>query len=118
MVGNSAIANAVLRSKRRVYVIGTGLGQTNVYFYDAKGQQIEGLNVNVAHHLVTERKSAREVMVVRGAEENAKQIQIYECVPACSPAENASPAAPLPNYFILPNVTSVPGQVAASGGGR
>jgi len=118
MVGNSAIANAVLRSKRRAYVIGTGLGQANVYFYDAKGQQIEGLNVNVAHHLVTERNSAREVMVVRGAVENDKQIQIYECVPACSPAENASPAAPLPNYFILPNVTSVPGQVAASGGGR
>jgi len=117
MIGDSAIANAVLRSKRRAYVIGTGLGQTNVYFYDAKGHQIEGLNVNVAHHIVTERNSAREVLVVRGAEENPKQIQIYECVPACSPAENASPAAPLPNYFILPNVTSVPGQAETSGGG-
>src|SRR5258708_14266855 len=100
-VGDPKIANAVLRSKRRAYIIGTGLGQTNVYFYDAKGQQIEGLNVNVAHHLVTERNSAREVMVVRGAVENDKQIQIYECVHACSPAKNASPAPPLPNYFIL-----------------
>ena len=108
LVANPKIANAVLRSKRRAFIIGVGLGQTNVYFYDAKGQQIDGLNVNVADHVISERIPTREVLVVRGATENDKQIQVYECAPVCALAENATPAPPPPTYFVLPNVTSLP----------
>jgi Flp pilus assembly secretin CpaC len=108
LVANPQIANAVLRSKRRAFIVGTGLGQTNVYFYDAKGQQIEGLNVNVADHVISERIPTREVLVVRGAVENDKQIQVYECAPICALAENATPAPPAPTYLVLPNVTSLP----------
>jgi Flp pilus assembly secretin CpaC len=108
-VGNPKIANAVLRSKRRAYIIGTGLGQTNVFFYDPRGQQIEGLNVNVADHVVSERIAAKEILVVRGAIENEQQIQVYECIPNCALAENATPEKKTaPTYLVLPNVTSLP----------
>jgi Flp pilus assembly secretin CpaC len=109
LIGSPTVANVILRSKRRAYIVGTGLGQTNVYFYDSKGQQIDGLNVNVSHHVISERIPAREILVVRGADENVKQIQVYECEPICALAENATPAPPTtPTYLVLPNVTSLP----------
>jgi Flp pilus assembly secretin CpaC len=107
-VGNPKIANVILRSKRRAYIIGMGKGQTNVYFYDPKGQQIVGLNINVDDHLISERIPAREVMVVRGPVADDKQIQIYECTPSCSPAEIAAAEKPPQNIYVLPNVTTLP----------
>ena len=47
LVTNPKIVNAVVRSKRRVYVIGDGVGQTNVYFYGDDGRQIGALDVYV-----------------------------------------------------------------------
>jgi hypothetical protein len=109
LVGNPKIANAVLRSNRRAYIVGTGLGQTNVYFYDAKGQQIEGLNVNVSYHAVSERISEREITVVQGAKDGKEpDILVYECMPICSLAENAIPEKPPQPIYVLPNVTSLP----------
>jgi Flp pilus assembly secretin CpaC len=34
-----------LRSTRRVYLVGTTVGKTNVYFYDSSGDQIGALDV-------------------------------------------------------------------------
>lgn len=47
VVADKEIVTAVVDSKRRVYVIGKTLGQTNVYFYDADGRQIGALDVAV-----------------------------------------------------------------------
>src|SRR5438128_10537059 len=38
LVADPAIANAVIRSSRRAYIIGVKVGQTNVFFFDADGQ--------------------------------------------------------------------------------
>jgi hypothetical protein len=46
-VADKGIAVVVVQSKRRVYIIGAALGQTNVYFFDADGQQIDALNIAV-----------------------------------------------------------------------
>jgi pilus assembly protein CpaC len=40
LVADPTIANAVIRSSRRAYLIGVKVGQTSVYFFDADGQQI------------------------------------------------------------------------------
>jgi hypothetical protein len=98
-VANPKIANVVLRSKRRAFVIGTGHGQTNVFFYDAKGQQIDGLNVNVSDHEISEKIPAREITVVRGA---APQELIYECTPICVAVENAVAEKPPPTLLVIP----------------
>jgi Flp pilus assembly secretin CpaC len=108
-VGNPTVANAVLRSNRRVYIVGTGKGQTNVYFYDAHGQQIVGLNVNVDDHLIGERTPETEISVVSGGEASPSTIALYECNPVCSPLENAKvPLVAPPTFIVLPGSPSLP----------
>jgi pilus assembly protein CpaC len=51
LVANPAIANAVVRSARRAYIIGIAVGQTNVFFFDAEGRQITGLDIAVTRDL-------------------------------------------------------------------
>jgi pilus assembly protein CpaC len=38
LVADPKIANAVVRSSQRAYIIGAAVGQTNVVFFDADGQ--------------------------------------------------------------------------------
>jgi pilus assembly protein CpaC len=51
LVADPTIANAVVRSSRRAYIIGAKVGQTNVYFFDAEGVQIGGLDIAVTRDL-------------------------------------------------------------------
>ena len=47
VVADRTIATAVALSKRRVEIIGAGLGQTNIYFFDEHDRPLEGLDVAV-----------------------------------------------------------------------
>ncbi len=49
LVSSPAIVNAVVRTKRRAYIIGVAAGQTDVYFFDAVGRQIGALNIDVTN---------------------------------------------------------------------
>lgn len=49
LVSSPKIADAVMRSTRRAYLIGMEVGQTNVFFFDANGEQIAALEVQVQH---------------------------------------------------------------------
>jgi len=51
LVADPKIANAVIRSARRAYLIGVKVGQTNVFFFDAHGQQIAGFDIAVKRDL-------------------------------------------------------------------
>src|SRR5438105_3207193 len=51
LVADPTTANAVIRSSRRAYIIGVRVGQTNIFFFDAEGQQIGGLDVAVTRDL-------------------------------------------------------------------
>jgi pilus assembly protein CpaC len=51
LVADPLTANAVIRSARRAYIIGVKVGQTNVFFFDAEGQQIGGLDIAVTRNL-------------------------------------------------------------------
>jgi pilus assembly protein CpaC len=51
LVADPKIANAVVRSARKAYVIGITLGETDIIFFDGAGQQIESLAVSVARDL-------------------------------------------------------------------
>lgn len=52
-VADPKIANAVVRSARQAYLIGSAIGQTTVLFLDASGGQILSLDVNVGRDLGT-----------------------------------------------------------------
>ncbi len=51
LVADPKIANAVVRSSRRAYLIGVAIGQTNVFFFDAAGGQIAGFDIAVTRDL-------------------------------------------------------------------
>jgi pilus assembly protein CpaC len=51
LVADPKIANAVVRSAQRAYVIGAAVGQTNIVFFDSAGQQIAAYDIAVTRDL-------------------------------------------------------------------
>ncbi len=51
LVADPAIANAVVRSARRAYMIGVKVGQTSIFFFDGEGRQIAGFDIAVKRDL-------------------------------------------------------------------
>ncbi|MBN9042881.1 MAG: secretin [Rhizobiales bacterium 62-47] len=51
LVADPKIANAVIRSAQRAYIIGAAVGQTNIIFFDASGQQISAYDIAVTRDL-------------------------------------------------------------------
>ncbi len=51
LVADPKIANAVIRSSQRAYIIGTGIGQTNVVFFDAAGDQVASYDIAIKRDL-------------------------------------------------------------------
>jgi pilus assembly protein CpaC len=47
LVSNPEVANAVIRSSRKAFIIGAEAGQTNAYFFDAEGRQILNLEIRI-----------------------------------------------------------------------
>jgi pilus assembly protein CpaC len=47
LVSNPKVADVVLSTPRRIYVLGVGAGQTDAVFFDAAGRQLLNLNVRV-----------------------------------------------------------------------
>ena len=62
LVADPNIANAVVRSSRRAYIIGIKVGQTNVYFFDAEGRQMAGFDIAVTRDLNGIRAAIRQVL--------------------------------------------------------
>ena len=62
LVADPKIANAVVRSARRAYIIGIAVGQTNVFFFDANGKQIAGFDLAVTRDLNGIRATLRQVL--------------------------------------------------------
>jgi pilus assembly protein CpaC len=62
LVANPKIANAVIRSSRRAYVIGSEVGQTNVFFFDVEGRQMAGLDIAVTRNLNGIRAAIKQVL--------------------------------------------------------
>ena len=62
LVADPKIANAVVRSARRAYLIGVTVGQTNVFFFDAEGRQIAGYDIAVTRDLNGVRAALRSAL--------------------------------------------------------
>jgi len=61
LVADPKIANAVIRSARRAYLIGVAIGQTSVYFFDAQGRQLAGFDIAVTRDLNGVRAALRQM---------------------------------------------------------
>src|SRR5436309_5049678 len=62
LVADPKIANAVVRSAQRAYIIGGAVGQTNVVFFDADGQQVASYDLAVKRDLNGVRTALRQSM--------------------------------------------------------
>ena len=61
-VADPKVANAVVRTARKIFIIGTGQGTTSVFVMDKAGQQIASLDIGVAKELARELSILREVI--------------------------------------------------------
>src|SRR4051812_48827702 len=62
LVADPKIANAVVRSAQRAYIIGGAIGQTNIIFFDAAGQQIAAYDIAVKRDLNGVRAALRQIL--------------------------------------------------------
>jgi pilus assembly protein CpaC len=62
LVADPKIANAVVRSAQRAYIIGGAIGQTNIIFFDAAGQQIAAYDIAVKRDLNGIRAALRQIL--------------------------------------------------------
>ncbi|MEH2555555.1 pilus assembly protein CpaC [Bradyrhizobium algeriense] len=62
LVADPKIANAVVRSSQRAYIIGGAVGQTNVVFFDADGQQVASYDIAVKRDLNGVRAALKQSM--------------------------------------------------------
>jgi pilus assembly protein CpaC len=62
LVADPKVANAVIRTSRRVYIIGVAIGQTNIFFFDASGKQIAGFDIAVTRDLNGVRAALKQTM--------------------------------------------------------
>src|ERR1700709_1863930 len=60
LVADPKIANAVVRSSQRAYIIGAAVGQTNIVFFDSSGQQIAAYDIAVTRDLNGIRAALRQ----------------------------------------------------------
>jgi pilus assembly protein CpaC len=62
LVADPKIANAVIRSPQRAYIIGAAVGQTNVVFFDADGQQIAAYDIAIKRDLNGVRAALQQIL--------------------------------------------------------
>jgi len=62
LVADPTVANAVIRSTRRAYMIGAKVGQTSMFFFDAQGNQIAGFDIAVKRDLNGIREAIRQAL--------------------------------------------------------
>jgi pilus assembly protein CpaC len=62
LVADPKIANAVIRSPQRAYIIGSAVGQTNVVFFDADGQQIAAYDIAIKRDLNGIRAALKQML--------------------------------------------------------
>ena len=50
-VANPAIANAIVRTARKIYIIGVGAGQTSLFALDKQGREIASFEINIGRDI-------------------------------------------------------------------
>src|SRR5205814_285313 len=62
LVADPKIANTIVRSSQRAYIIGAAVGQTNIVFFDAAGQQIAAYDIAVKRDLNGARAALKQTL--------------------------------------------------------
>jgi pilus assembly protein CpaC len=68
LVADPKIANAVIPSAQRAYIIGAAVGQTNIVFFDAAGQQMAAYDIAVKRDLNGVRAALKQALPYAGVQ--------------------------------------------------
>lgn len=112
-VANPQIANAVVRSTRKLFVIGVANGATSIVVMDNEGRQIAALDVTVGRDLNVLRQTLRTVLPHAHIELKPAGDSIV-MIGTVNSASEAQQAADIANAFVG---QSSSGGASASGGG-
>lgn len=96
LVSQPGMVDAVVRSPRRVYLLGLDIGQTNAFFFDARGRQILNLEIRVERDIEALRgllsrlmpdtrisvEALRDNIVLRGSVQSASEAANAQAVAA------------------------------------
>ncbi len=88
LVSQPSVVDAVIRSPKRVYLLGLETGQTNAFFFDARGRQILNLEIVVERDMDAlsdllarimpdsriEIEAISDTVVLRGTAQNATEV--------------------------------------------
>lgn len=61
LVANPRIANAIVRTPRRIFVLGVGIGSTNIIFFDGNGGTIASVDIVVERDLAALNRTLRRL---------------------------------------------------------
>jgi pilus assembly protein CpaC len=75
LVADPKIANAIVRSAQRAYIIGAAVGQTNIIFFDGDGQQIAAYDIAVTRDLNGVRAMLKQALPGSASPADAQQAQ-------------------------------------------
>lgn len=98
-VANPAIANAVVRTARKVFLIASQVGQTNIFFTDDAGAQIAAIDINVERDVGPIRSAIRQAL----PDDDIKVEQLNEGVlltGSAASVEQAAQAAAIAGRFL------------------
>ena len=68
LVADPKIANAVIPSSQRAYIIGAAVGQTNIVFFDSAGQQMAAYDIAVKRDLNGVRAALKQALPYAGVQ--------------------------------------------------
>lgn len=88
-VANPAIANAVVRTARKIYVIGTGEGQTSLFALDKQGHEIAAFEISIGRdvgelsrilrtampHSAVQAQTVDDTIILTGSVDSAEDAQ-------------------------------------------
>jgi pilus assembly protein CpaC len=98
-VANPKVANAVVRSARKLFIIGIADGSTSIFVIDAEGRQISALEIEVGRDLNVLRQTLRSAMPRAQIEVRAAGTSIL-LVGSVANASEASQALDIANAFV------------------
>jgi Flp pilus assembly secretin CpaC len=112
LVADKGVANIVVQSKRRVYILGVALGQTNIFLFDAQGRQIDALDIAVTattqqSELENSPFPANVVQIYRAAKVQTINCTPIICVDATKPGSDQAPGTQNINITGSPTATYV-----------
>ena len=101
LLSNPDVADAVVRTARRAYIVGRAMGQTNAFFFDGEGRQIANLEIRVEPDVAPLNELLHRHMPDANITAEAINGSLVLTGSARSPAE-ADRASQMAERFLLP----------------